>query len=400
MSDRTHVQPAPEGEFFESSRFSGLSLIFGAIGLIFLILSFIGGYFSPVQFSYSWLFAFFFYFTLCIGCLFWTIVHHVVDAEWSVVVRRQLENLAMLMPVLVVLFLPVLFWRKYLYRWMDIPPGVDPVLDAKHAYLNWGFFLGRAIFFFFALIVVAWFLRRYSVSQDRDGNPRYTISMRKWAFAALPIFGLVLTFASFDWVMSLNWHWFSTMWGPYIFGGVAGSGMALIILVTAALQRAGYLREVVTLEHYHIMGKWLLAFTVFWAYIGFSQYMLYWYADIPEETQYFLVRNTEGWNVLSWILVIGRFFVPFALLLPRYTKKNLTWLLSISGWIVLMQLLDVYIIVLPALHGTGVHLSILDFLPLIGMGGVLAFCYLRIIGKSSLFPVRDPRLLESLRLTN
>ena len=127
MSDRSHVMPAPEGEFFENSRFPGLSLLCGLIGIVGLVLSFIGAFRSPVQFSYSWLFAFIFFFTLCIGCLFWTIVHHVVDAEWSVVVRRQLENIALLLPVLGVLFLPIWFWRKYLYRWMDLPPGVDPV---------------------------------------------------------------------------------------------------------------------------------------------------------------------------------------------------------------------------------------------------------------------------------
>jgi len=400
MSDRSHVLPAPEGEYFENRRFAGLSLLCGLIGIVGLALSFVGAYISPVQFSFSWLFGFFFFFTLCIGCLFWTIVHHVVDAEWSVVVRRQLENIALLLPLMGILFLPIWFWRKYLYRWMDLPHGVDPLLDAKRGYLNWEFFLFRAIFFFVILTIVAYLLRRFSVRQDRDGNPRFTISMRKAAFTGLPLFALCLTFGAFDWVMSLNWHWFSTMWGPYIFAGTAGSSMALLVLVTASLQKAGYLKGVVTVEHYHIMGKWLLAFTVFWAYIGFSQYMLYWYANIPEETQYFLIRNTESWNVLSWFLVIFRFFVPFALLLPRATKINRTWLCSISAWIILMQLLDMYVVVLPALHGTGVHLSILDFLPLIGIGGTLAFFYLRIIGKTSLFPVRDPRLIESLRLTN
>ena len=209
-----------------------------------------------------------------------------------------------------------------------------------------------------------------------------------------------LTFGAFDWLMSLNWHWFSTMWGPYLFAGTAGSSMSLLVLVITALRRAGYLEGVVTLEHYHIMGKWMLSFSVFWAYIGFSQYMLYWYANIPEETQYFIVRNTESWNVLSWILVIGRFFVPFGILLLRSVKKQPFVLCCIAGWIICMQLLDMYVIVLPALHGTGVHLSILDFLPLIGIGGTLAFFYLRIIGHTSLFPVRDPRLIESLRITN
>ncbi len=400
MSDRSHVLPAPEGEYFEDGRFAGLSILCGVVGIIGLVLSFIGAFISPVQFSFSWLFGFIFFFTLCVGCLFWTIVHHVVDAEWSVVVRRQLENIALLLPVLAVLFLPIWFWRDYLYRWMDIPPGVDPVLDSKRGYLNWEFFLIRAIVFFAGLTTVAYLLRRFSVRQDRDGNPQFTIWMRRASFVGLPVFAACLTFGAFDWLMSLNWHWFSTMWGPYIFAGTAGSSMSLLVLVITALQRAGYLKDVVTLEHYHIMGKWMLSFSVFWAYIGFSQYMLYWYANIPEETQWFIVRNTESWNTLNWILVIGRFFVPFAILLLRSVKKEPLVLSCIAGWIVLMQLLDMYIIVLPALHGTGVHLSILDFLPLIGIGGTLAFFYLRLIGKTSLFPVRDPRLIESLRLTN
>jgi len=400
MSDRSHVLPAPEGEYFERRRFAGLSLVCGLVGLVALMLCIVAAYRDPVQFSYSWLFAFFFFFTLCIGCLFWTIVHHVVDAEWSVVVRRQLENIALLLPILGVLFVPIWFLRNFLYRWMNVPLGADPLLDSKRGYLNLEFFFSRAILFFVILTTLAFLLRRFSVRQDRHGNPQFTISMRKAAFIGLPLFALCLTFGAFDWVMSLNWHWFSTMWGPYIFAGTAGSSMALIVLVTAALQRAGYLKGVVTVEHYHIMGKWLLAFTVFWAYIGFSQYMLYWYANIPEETQYFLIRNTESWNVRSWFLVIFRFFVPFALLLPRVTKTNLTYLCCVAAWIICMQLLDVYIIVLPALHGTGVHLSILDFLPLIGIGGTLAFFYLWFVGWTSLFPVRDPRLIESLRLTN
>jgi len=400
MSERSHVQPVPEGEYFESSRFAGLSILCGGLGVAGLVVSFICGFIWPVQFGYSWLFAFIFFFTLCVGCLFWTIVHHVVDAEWSVVVRRQLENIGLLLPLLGLLFLPVWFWRDSIYRWMNVPPGADPLLDAKRGYLNWEFFLARAIFFFLALSLVAYFLRRFSVRQDRDGNPQFTIWMRRAAFIGLPVFALCLTFGAFDWLMSLNWHWFSTMWGPYIFAGTAGSSMALLVLVTAALQKAGYLKSVVTFEHYHIMGKWLLTFTVFWAYIGFSQYMLYWYANIPEETQYFIVRNTESWNTLNWFLVIFRFFVPFALLLLRYAKKNLIWICAISGWIIFMQLVDMYIIVLPALHGTGKHLSFIDFLPLIGIGGTLAFFYLRLVGKTSLFPVRDPRLIESIRLVN
>jgi hypothetical protein len=297
-------------------------------------------------------------------------------------------------------FIPILLLRRHLYEWMNIPPGHEASLDRKRAYLNWGFFLFRAVLFFGLFILATQSLRRLSIRQDGDGNPRHTIWMRKVAFASLPLFALCLTFGAFDWLMSLNYHWFSTMFGVYIFAGAAGSSMSLLVLVITALRRSGYLKNVVTLEHYHIMGKWMLAFSVFWAYIGFGQYMLIWYANMPEETQYFITRNTESWWALNMLLVIGRFFGPFAILLLRSIKKHPTQLCWVAGWIVFMQLIDMYIIVLPALHGTGIHLSIWDFVALIAMGATLAFGYLRLLPRSSLFPVRDPRLIESLRLTN
>jgi hypothetical protein len=311
-----------------------------------------------------------------------------------------LENIAILLGVMALFFIPVLLLRHHLYEWMNTPAGHDPVLDTKRAYLNWDFFLIRGIFFLVFFVISTQLLRRFSVRQDKDGNPRFTLLLRKVTFISLPLFAFCLTFGACDWLMSLNYKWFSTMWGVYIFAGAAGSSMSLLVLVITALRRAGYLKDVVTVEHYHIMGKWMLAFTVFWAYIGFSQYMLIWYANIPEETQYFLARNTESWWNLSLLLVVGRFFGPFAILLLQSIKKHPHQLCWMAGWIVCMQALDMYIIVLPALHGTGVHLSLWDFVPLIGMGATLAFVYLRVVGKTSLFPVRDPRLIESLKLVN
>jgi hypothetical protein len=359
-----------------------------------------GAAIDPKQFSFSWLFAFGFFFTLCAGCFFWTIVHYATDAEWTVVVRRQLENIAVLVAVLAILFIPILLLRHHLYEWMNIAPGKEANLDSKRAYLNINFFVLRAAFFLGFFIIASQLLRRFSVRQDKDGNPQFTIRLRKVAFASLPLFAFCLTFGAFDWLMSLNYRWFSTMFGVYIFAGAAGSSMSLLVLVITALQRAGYLKNVVTREHYHIMGKWMFAFCVFWAYIGFGQYMLIWYANIPEETQYFLTRNTESWWGLSMLLVIGRFFGPFAILLLQSIKKHPRQLCYVAGWILLMQMLDIYLVVLPALHGTGVHVSLWDFVALIAIGATLAFVYLRIVGKTSLFPVRDPRLVESLKLVN
>ena len=190
------------------------------------------------------------------------------------------------------------------------------------------------------------------------------------------------------------------MFGVYIFAGTAGSSMALLVLVITALRQAGYLKDVVTVEHYHIMGKWMLAFCVFWAYIGFGQYMLIWYANIPEETQFFITRNTQSWWALSMLLVVGRFFIPFPILLMQGIKKHPRQLSIVAGWMLFMQMLDIYIIVLPALHGAGVRVSIWDLLSPIAIGATLAFVYLRLLGRTSLFPVRDPRLIESLETVN
>ena len=400
MSERSEVLPTPEGEYFESSRVSGLSLVLGIVAVIALVLCCVGAFVSPHQFSYSWLFAFAFFFTLCAGCFFWTIVHHATDAEWSVVVRRQLENIAALLWVLAILFIPILLLRHHLYSWMDIPAGVEAALDTKRAYLNWQFFLIRAVVFLGFFLLAALALRRFSVLQDKDGNPRFTIDMRKMSFISLPMFALCLTFGAFDWLMSLNYRWFSTMFGVYIFAGAAGASMALLVLVITALRQAGYLKDVVTVEHYHIMGKWMLAFCVFWAYIGFGQYMLIWYANIPEETEFFITRNTQSWWALSMLLVVGRFFIPFPILLMQGIKKHPRQLSMVAVWMLFMQMLDIYIIVLPALHGTGVQVSIWDLLSLIAIGATLAFVYLRLLAKTSLFPVRDPRLIESLETVN
>jgi len=400
MSERLHNAPTPEGEYFESGRFSGLSVILAVVAFVALALCVVGAFIDQHQFAYSWLFAFAFFFTLCAGCFFWTIVHYAVDAEWTVVVRRQLENLAVLFGILALFFIPIFLLRHQLYDWMNIAPGKEANLDSKRLYLNLTFFVVRAVFFLGFFIIASLLLKRFSVRQDKDGNPRFTIWLRKVSFVSLPLFALCLTFGAYDWLLGLQYRWFSTMFGVYIFAGAAGSSMSLLVLVITALRNAGYLKNVVTMEHYHIMGKWMFAFCVFWAYIGFGQYMLIWYANMPEETQFFLTRNTQSWWALTMLLVIGRFFIPFAVLLLRSIKKQPHKLCIVAGWLVCMQMLDMYLIVLPALHGTGVQVSIWDLLCLIAVGTTLGFVYLRLVPRTSLFPVRDPRLIESLTTVN
>src|SRR6476659_11487705 len=177
MSERLQTVPTPEGEYFESSRFAGLSFVLGIVAVVALVLCVVGAVMSPHQFSYSWLFAFAFFFTLCAGCFFWTIVHHATDAEWSVVVRRQLENIAALLTVLALLFVPILLLRHHLYAWMAITRGVEPSLDTKRTYRNWPFFFLRAVVFLGFFLLAALALRILSVRQDSESNPWLTIGM-------------------------------------------------------------------------------------------------------------------------------------------------------------------------------------------------------------------------------
>lgn len=399
MSDQAHAHPEPKAEFFDQRHAGNLPMVLPVAGVIALVASIAWGFSNREQFAYSWLFAFMYFFTLVVGSLFWVLVHHATDAEWSVLVRRVLENVATLIPFAFLFFIPLIFCAPILWKWWNLGPGVDEIFDKKQPYLTHWFFFLRLALYFTGLTLIALNLKRNSTAQDADGHPRHTIAMRKLAFAGIPIMGVSLTFAAVDWLMGLDYKWFSTMWGVYIFAGGAGSAMSLLVLLVTALRAKGYLQHV-TKEHYHIMGKLMLAFCVFWAYIGFDQYMLIWYGNIPEETSYFIRRNIGSWWFWSTFLVAFRFFVPFPILLLQGTKKYPKFLCLVAGWILFMQLIDIYLIVLPMLHPLGFAPHPLDLLALVAIGAPLAFLFIRNLGKSSLYPVRDPRLPLSLKLTN
>ena len=366
------------------------------------------------RFAFSWLFAFSFYFTLGIGSLFWVMLHHATNSGWSVVVRRQFEKLASLMPFVFVFFVPIYLLRYELFGWMNIQTsGEDPLLDVKRPFLNETFFTIRIGIYFVVFCGLAWILRRFSLKQDKDGDPRWTIRSQGLVYGLMLPFALTLTIAAIDYLMALNHHWFSTMWGVYFFAGAALNSMALLILVITAIRSAGYLSKAVSIEHYHLMGKLLFAFTVFWAYIAFSQFFLIWYANIPEETVYFLFRNVDSWFYVSLALVVGHFFVPFLGLIARFAKKNPWMLGALAAWTLLMHLLDLYLIVMPNYGArlvksqgldAAVHAAfsprLSDVVTLVTIGAALAAIYLLRLPGRPLFPTRDPRLAESVGVKN
>jgi hypothetical protein len=397
MSHHVHH---PTTEVFDQKHAGKVPLILIVASVVGIAISVLGAVRNPEQFAYSWLFAFIYFFTLCVGCLFWTMVHHATDAEWSVVLRRLMENVAVLIPIMSLFFIPLAFNASTLWKWWSIPVGVDELLDGKRTYLNHTFFFARVLFYFGGLSMLAYLFKRHSTEQDVDSHPKHTISMRRLSFLGIPLFAVSLTFGAFDWLMGLDYKWFSTMWGVYIFAGAAGSSMSLLVLVLTWLRVHGYYKHSITHEHYHIMGKLMLAFVVFWAYIGFSQYMLIWYANIPEETTYFIRRNIGSWNTLSLALVVGRFFIPFLILLLQSTKKAPRALCMVAGWILCMQLLDMYIIVMPMLHKEGFAPSLYDLGAILAVGAPLAYLFLKRLGKHSLIPVGDPRIDLCLKLSN
>jgi len=409
--NHSHV-PAPE--LFQSKRVNRLLLVLLGLGVLFLGVVLTTGLLAPAgselrrQFAFSWLFAFIYFFTILIGCLFWILVHHATDSGWGIVVRRQMENLAALLPWMVLFFVPLVLFRFEIWNWLTAKDHLEanPALGDKIGYfeLHFGsvilpFFWIRAALYFLYFAGAAIYFRRTSVRQDSDGDPRWSIQMRGFSFVGIILFALGTTFMAFDWLASLDYRWASTMWGVYIFAGSAGAAMALIILVVLGLKNAGYL-SFVNAEHYHMMGKLLFCFSIFWGYIGFSQYMLIWYGNIPEETSWFLRRNIGSWNTLSITLVVGRFFIPFLYLLFQYTKRNPRFLAFMSLWVLAMHLLDIFVTIDPFIHPTGVQVSWLDWATLFAIGFPLAFLFLRGLGGASLFPARDPRLLESVNVSN
>ncbi len=391
----------PNSEKFDATKGTLLRSVFSVAAAVGLLGAGVVYFANKELFAHVWLFAFMYFFTVLCGCFFWNCLHHATDSEWSVVIRRQVENLASLLKYIAIFFVPIALCVTILYAWMSADPTKDAAMaGSKSLYLNKPFFWFRAVAFFALLGAISHILRKRSVAQDHDGAAKHTFSMRLWAILGIPTLAICLTFSGIDWMKALNHHWFSTMWGVYLFAGAAGASMALIVLVVSWLRKLGYL-SVVNDEHYHLMGKFLLAFTVFWAYIGFSQYMLITYANLDEETIYFRVRNTGTWNYFSHLLVFGRFFFMFVPLLFQGLKKSK--LINFTAvWILAMQFLDIFLIIIPELkpHGFSFSAALAAIFPWLGIGGCLGLLFLRNLGQGYLFPTKDPRLAGSLKASN
>ncbi len=351
---------------------------------------------------WSYLVSYVFFLSLALGALFFVLLQHLTHAGWSVVVRRLAEAVAANLPLLAVLALPVIFGARALYPWADAAAmAADPTLAKKTVYLNLPFFVVRLVIYF---AVWAWCGRSYfrrSVSQDESGDEKETRTLERWAPAATVVYALTTTFAAFDLLMSLEPRWFSTIFGVYFFAGAFVGFLALLAVVALVVQNAGCLTRAVTAEHYHDIGKLLFAFVIFWAYIGFSQFMLIWYGNMPEETNWFRPRVAGAWGVVAAVLLFGHFFLPFFGLLGRRAKRTTAVLVLFAVWLLAMHYLDLYWVVMPEMRAAGGWTQRLaDASVLLMLGGALTAVTARRMARCSLVPEGDPRLAESLAFEN
>lgn len=356
---------------------------------------------DPAQFYFSWLVAFLFYISLALGGLFFVLSHFVTGASWSVVVRRVAEHVMGSLPWFIPLFLPIFLGMGVLYHWSD-PQAVmhDALLRGKRSYLNTSFFLLRAgVYLGSWALLSAWFLKQ-SQRQDQTGERAITSRLIRASAPALFVFAITVSFATIDWAMSLDPHWYSTMIGVYFFSGCVVGIFALLILLGAALCRAGLMTGALSVEHFHDLGKLLFGFTVFWAYIAFCQFFLIWYGNIPEETLWYMHRTEGSWKPVALLLAAGHFVVPFFFLMPRTIKRRTGLLVLGAVWMLLMHFVDIYWLVMPTHHTHGLAPSLLDLTTLVGIGGVFLFAVSWPMRRHALMPIGDPRLAESLSFEN
>ncbi|MBA4066107.1 MAG: quinol:cytochrome C oxidoreductase [Isosphaera sp.] len=396
---------APLGDRLAGT-FRTLAVVVGVSGVALAV----GAATEPRQFFHSYLFGYVFALDVALGALFWVLIHHVADAGWSVGLRRVFENVTRAVLPLAALIVPVLvgIYTGNLHQWYDFIHK-DPatlhgheahIQHVKHVYFSAPFFIGRLALYFAVWVIYSRMMRTWSAGQDAVGGAALTRKMQWWAPSGVALLGLTATFFAFDLVMSLQYTWFSTIFGVYFWaGGIRGS-LAAGVLIVLALRAAGHLRHTITVEHLHDAAKLMFGFTVFWAYIAFSQYFLIWYGNMPEETQFYLLRRNGAWYPVSMLLPVLYFVVPFFMLLPRAHKRSPAWLALISVWILVMHAYDLYWQVMPVLHPDTVHLSYLDAAAPVCLFGVVLLATVRGLQRLPLIPVRDARLGESIGYVN
>ena len=394
-------------------RWSKLPLILLVAGLV---LGGIGAFVDPQRFAYSYLLAYMFFLSICLGGLFLVILHHLFDASWSVPIRRICEHLACLLPVMGVLWIPIFLYRKSIFPWMSYDPHVDHALHAKAALINPTAFLIVAIILFALWTWLSLRLRYWSLEQDRTGSAACTRAMRVHSAYGIFVFALTITMAAIFWMKSLQHQWFSTMYGVYYFAGSVWCTYATVYVLALTLKLSGPLSQVVGRRQFYDLGVMLFAFTVFYAYIHFSQYFLIWNAAVPEETFWYVLREKGSWWDVGMLILFGHFVIPFVMLLRIDAKLTWSLMVPLCMWAWLMHYLDLSFNIIPvyqmfkkaiAMGGPlenammnvtpdGFVIHWMDLACLAFIGGVLATVFIKYFLAHPPYPQKDPRMAEAM----
>jgi len=387
------VLPTPElrGDL---ARLRTPALAVGALGLLACAA---GLFLAPAAFFPSWLFACMFCLGLTLGCQAILMLHHVTGGGWGVPIRRSLEAASRTLPLVGLFFLPLFLGLPRLYEWARPEEAAkDPILVHKAPYLNVPFFSARAVVFFAAWLFFSIFLNRWSREQDDAPRRGLTRRLQLLSSAGLVVYGLTITFFSIDWVMSLEPHWYSTMYGVLYITGHSLSGFAFVVAVTVYLSSREPLASFVRARHFHDLGKLMLAFVMLWSYVAFSQYLIIWAGNLPEEIPWYLKRLQGGWGFVGVAIVLLHFVLPFLLLLPATANRNPRILVSVALLVVAMRFVDLFWMVRPASSPARFALSWMDLAAPAAVLGVWLFAYLGELVKRPLLPVNDPEYREAL----
>lgn len=365
------------------------SLVVGIVGLGLCLL---GAARDPAQFFRSYLFAYVFWISFPLGCIAITMVHHLTGGNWGFGIRRFLESSGRTLPLMALLFVPVLFGLSYIYKWAQ-PSAVaaDPMLQYKEPYLNAPFFIGRTIFYFAVWIGLAYLLSKWSLEQDRTGEVRLSRRLTKLSAPGLVIYFLTVTFASVDWVMSIEAHWFSTIYGM-LFVVIEGLvGMAFVIVMFHLFSDQEPVSLAVTKKVFNDLGNLLLVFVMLWAYLAFSQFLIIWSGNLSDEIPWYTARARGGWAVVAVILIVFHFGVPFLLLLSRAVKRKTGALATVAGGLIVLSLVDIFWLTMPGFEPTTPRVHWMDLAAVVGIGGIWLATFLWQLKGKPLLPLHDPQ---------
>jgi hypothetical protein len=347
------------------------------------------------RFFEAYLVAYTFWHGIALGSLALLMVQHLSGGAWGVVIRRPLEAAASTMPAMAVLFLPIIPGMSDLYPWTHPDALSDPMIAAKAAYLNAPFWLIRAAAYFVIWSAMAHFLLKWSRLQDETGDPIYTRKLSILSGGGLVVYSITITLAMVDWLMSVNPHWFSTMWGPLFMVGGGLAALALVIAVLVELSGSAPMDRVVSAGHLHDLGKLLFAFLMLWAYLAFSQFLIIYMANLMEEVPHYIARNQGGYQYITIVLVVLHFIVPYSILLSRDIKRDKTRLRIVALWLIFMRVVDYYWTIAPEFNPT-LSLTLLDVALPIAIGGIFLALFARRLQSQPLLPLQDEGLAKAL----